>query len=66
MINFSEYCENFREISWTALLSAPYLPVDGDVHHVADKLEVDHGADGRSEGGADCFSLTVGNNTIRN
>ena len=35
------------------------LPVDGDIHHVADKLEVHHGADGRSEGGTDCFSLTV-------
>ena len=37
------------------------LPVDGDVHDVADKLEVHHGADGRGEGGADCFSLTVEN-----
>ena len=42
------------------------LPVDGDVHHVADKLEVHHGADGRSEGGAYCFSLTVGNITFQN
>ena len=42
------------------------LPVDGDVHHVADKLKVDHGADGRSERGADCFSLTVGNITFQN
>ena len=69
MINFSEYCENFGEISWTALLSAPYLqylPVDGDVHHVADKLEVHHGADGRSEGGADCFSLTIENISFQN
>ena len=42
------------------------LPVDGDVHHVADKLEVDHGADGRSEGGADCFSLTIEKFTFQN
>ena len=40
------------------------LPVDGDVHHVADKLEVDHGADGRGEGGTDCFSLTIENITF--